>query len=207
MDKKHDDVLMDVAKAVLESCMQEAAHGRSLGNLDLDAVIASVIGEKPKGVQVKDELVDSLLELVSELDVHGTPQFGRADDYGVDSAFGKAKALLHQAGYEWGGKDLRGCNDLVMDMGEGSLHDALIVAKTKANQELACLSDGYEYEGPIMGVTNSHTVQSLGRMAVLHKNADLDRVPVKGEDVHIGYQGGKGIVTVREKVLGQVVGR
>lgn len=206
MNMNHD-VLMNVAKAVLESCMQEAAHGRSMGNLDLDAVIASVIGEKPKGVQVKDELVDSLLNLVSELDVHGTPQLDPDEEYGVDSAFGKAKALLHQAGYEWGGKDVGRCNELMTDLVEQSYIKAIEVASSKAGYELASRSLRNSFDGAIMGTTSMHTVQSVGRTAIIHESKNLNRVPVKDEEVNIDYQNGKGIVTVREKAIGQGLGR
>lgn len=68
-----------------------------------------------------------------------------------------------------------------------SLYQAELLASAKDKWSLA---DGYEstsYMGAIMGATEHHVVQSLGKAAVIHNKTSLDRVPEKGEIISISY--------------------
>lgn len=77
-----------------------------------------------------------------------------------------------------------------------SYADAKVIAMGKDQFNLA--EDGKSYSGSIMGITHAHVVQSLGRAAVIHLKANLDRIPINEEFVNIKYEGGRGAVEPRE---------
>lgn len=51
-----------------------------------------------------------------------------------------------------------------------------------------------KYAGKILGVTNFHVVQNLGRIAIIFKKSELDHIPAKDELVTIDYKNGRATV-------------
>jgi hypothetical protein len=83
-----------------------------------------------------------------------------------------------------------------------SILDAEKIAGEKGEFSHVDPSIDQRYSGKIMGLTDSHVVQSLGRTAAIYSKSDLTRVPAIGEDVLITFKGGKGAV-VTAKDLGR----
>lgn len=75
-----------------------------------------------------------------------------------------------------------------------SLFHAQKIASEKASFEQADSSIDKAYSGKVMGVTDCHVVLSLGRTALIVAQSDLDRVPVKDEEVSVTFKDGKGMV-------------
>lgn len=61
--------------------------------------------------------------------------------------------------------------------------------------------------GPVLGVTDHHVVQSLGKIAIIHEKSSLDRVPEKGDVLTISYDGRGGLGKVSAKEQGKGVAR
>lgn len=68
-----------------------------------------------------------------------------------------------------------------------SMYQAELLASTKDKWSLAGGHEITSYIGAIMGVTEHHIVQSLGKAAVIHNKTSLDRVPENGEIITIAY--------------------
>jgi hypothetical protein len=68
-----------------------------------------------------------------------------------------------------------------------SLYQAELLASAKDKWSLADGRENPSYMGAIMGATEHHVVQSLGKAAVIHSKTRLDRVPEKGEIISISY--------------------
>ncbi len=200
MEQKLDKMLLDVAQAVLDNCLELAARGRSLDTVNLDEVISSVIGKDAKGVVIDEDLVSSLVGLVSEIDMHGNvePEVNQA---GIEAPYNKSQALLHKAGYDWPGKDVERCEKFLVALTEQSLGQAISIARGKADISMADASgiNGKKtYHGPVMGVTDErlHVVQSVGPVAVIHEAKNLNGMPEKDKMIRVEYDGkGPGIVT------------
>ena len=75
-----------------------------------------------------------------------------------------------------------------MKLAEGKLD--VIVASTKCNRVSS---------GKIIGVTDMHVVQSIGRIAVVYSKAMLDVSPRKDEEVTIDFKNGYGAVIHEKK--------
>lgn len=73
-----------------------------------------------------------------------------------------------------------------------SLEEAEEIAADKEDYELA--SGKRDYLGKILGVTDLHVVQSLGKEAVIFHKAELDRIPEVDENITIHYDNGAGQV-------------
>lgn len=61
--------------------------------------------------------------------------------------------------------------------------------------------------GPVLGVTDHHVVQSLGKTAIIHEKNSLDRIPEKGDVLTISYDGRGGLGKVSAKEQGKGVAR
>lgn len=83
-----------------------------------------------------------------------------------------------------------------------SLTDAATIATQKESYTVADPSVDRRHEGKVLGVTDQHVVLSIGRSAVVLAQADIDKVPAKGDDVVVNFTGGKGSV---EPVKGKEV--
>lgn len=77
-----------------------------------------------------------------------------------------------------------------------SIRLAKSIAAKKLDFTILLVRSDNEYSGTVMGVTERHTVLSLGRKALIIANIDLDRPIVKGQDVTLTYANGK--ATVKE---------
>lgn len=87
-----------------------------------------------------------------------------------------------------------------------SIVEARYIASEKVSFDEIDSSVNKTYEGKVMGVTNDHVVLSLGRKALIVAKSDLDRLPIKDEEVSVLFKDGKG--TVRSnKERGQVIER
>lgn len=76
---------------------------------------------------------------------------------------------------------------------DDSLKEAQKIAGQKDDFKLANISNK-KYGGKVLGITEHHVVQSLGKTAVIHRKADLERIPSKDEMVDISYVNGRGKV-------------
>lgn len=137
--------------------------------------------------------------------------FHEAPDYKVafESAAAKYPGLLDKV------VELNGVNNAMMAEKDArkaiqfaisnSFGAAVGVAQTKPKSFIAsCYA---QYDGPIIGVTEHHVVQSLGRSAVIHSSADLDKVPAMGDSAMIKYRDGKGVVSVEAEKSSKDMGR
>lgn len=76
-----------------------------------------------------------------------------------------------------------------------SYGEAEAIAGSKESWHLADGSEAKSYSGKVLGVTAHHVVQSLGKTAVIHHKANLDRAVAADELVNVVYTGkGKGTV-------------
>lgn len=81
---------------------------------------------------------------------------------------------------------------------KNSLSAAENIAQQRGEFSLAETGDK-KYEGQILGATDFHVIQSLGKSAVIHEKKNLDRIPQDGELVLVKYSNGKGGVEPRVK--------
>lgn len=87
-----------------------------------------------------------------------------------------------------------------------SYGEAEEVAASKLSWALVDGQEAKKYEGKIMGATDHHAIQSLGKTAVIHHKHNLERVPEKDEILSISYDGvGKAQVSAKTQDKG--VGR
>ena len=68
-------------------------------------------------------------------------------------------------------------------------------------------ANGYSYCGKILGLTDHHVVQSLGRHAIIYAKSQLSPVPAVGQEVTVKVHNGRGRVTVMEKQAEREVSR
>lgn len=97
-------------------------------------------------------------------------------------------------------KSFIGRLQLALQSEKENMDKSLAEAEVIANEigEYGKAIDGKLYMGVVKGVTDFHVVQNLGRSAVIHRKADLDRVPNQNEMVNIKYSGGRGSVEPRK---------
>lgn len=93
-----------------------------------------------------------------------------------------------------------------------SLHDESIseaedIGNDKESCEQADMSIDTSNNGKILGVTQLHVVQNLGRKAVIYHKANLDRIPEVGEEVTVNVKGGSAIVEPKAQDLGKSLDR
>lgn len=72
---------------------------------------------------------------------------------------------------------------------EQSYGEAEEIAVSKLSWSLVDGNESKTFDGKIMGVTDNHVVQSLGKTAVIHHKHNLDRVPAKDDVLTIAYDG------------------
>lgn len=84
---------------------------------------------------------------------------------------------------ELGGKDC-----------DRSHREAVEIARTKASWSVIDEKEIRAYAGRVLGVTSHHVVQSLGKIAVIHHKANLDRIPETNEVLNVNYNDGRGKV-------------
>lgn len=88
---------------------------------------------------------------------------------------------------------------------ENSLEEAEAIAVESEDFDMA--SGKRDYLGKILGVTDMHVVQSLGKGAVIFNCADLDRVPEVGENITIHFDHGTGKVEPKVPQQQKDIGR
>lgn len=96
----------------------------------------------------------------------------------------------------------------VSDSYDQSYSEAEEIAGERDGWLLAHGNEARIYEGRVLGVTEHHVVQSLGKTAVIHHKANLDRVPETDDVLSINYDGaGRGAVEPKVEVLDKGLSR
>lgn len=80
-----------------------------------------------------------------------------------------------------------------------SLEAAKGLAAERAGIECEEVDAGVKrgYSGPVLGMTDLHVVQGLGRSVVAHLKTDLSRMVEVGESISVLYDAGKGLVSAK----------
>ena len=99
------------------------------------------------------------------------------------------------------GDDTDELKEIVEDEIADSLKLATEMAKNNSPYMLRVMDGRQEYYGKVLGVTELHVVQSIGRLeAIIHEKKNIDREPKIGEMIAVIYNGkGRAVVTGYEK--------
>jgi len=89
-----------------------------------------------------------------------------------------------------------------------SLAAAQVIACDKGGCVAADISGSRCYEGVMLGTTDLHVVQSLGKTAVAHLKANLISMVEVGEMFGVSYDGSRGwVISEREIEVNKCKGR
>lgn len=142
----------------------------------------------------------SVKSVESPLDIlRGYPSASKVSDlYDTDQAFGDALGSVFGDSFEYPDFSHRTVGDVIKsalaNMVKASHSDAELIAREKGTYSTLTSKSEQVLAGKVLGVTEFHVVLSLGRSAAIVMKSDLSRVPEKGEDVTITFNGDKGLV-------------
>lgn len=168
-------------------------HG--LGRADMCTPDADAIAQKVNAVTAGNGNSLNREAVQKELDSQANPEIqslyrltveGQVNEVEVDEAENRVHAEMDQ-----------------------SFEEAQVIACKDVLAEPLLGSKFYRQtcHGPVLGVTDHHVVQSLGKIAIIHEKSSLDRVPEKGDVLTISYDGRGGLGKVSAKEQGKGVAR